>query len=441
MPGWMRIDRMLMALSAGLLLISVVPVFAQSGLAPASTAPNGQRIENVITQGIGSTVESALQNAAENALRQVVGSFVSSETQVSRASQISDGIREQTRSISSTNREYSQGFIQNYEVIRTQQDGGIVRVEARVAVRVTQFEAYVRRLAEGSTAVDQGVFAQLATRQRQNSNAVRLIIDDVLMPVLRSEVVNFNVSAPQLTEAYFVTKSFMSASSSEQQRIRQGLNEAGMPLSSIVLQVRSEIQPIFIQNARDIIRSVADGARRAQWSSTIRGPGSVCPFNADSVDLRADGWLSIRSGNSDFYDYYHLRNFSDLIRSENQSADRLRNTVLQFNPFARNSGSFVNRHGSQLPVLSILLLGDGDVSVAEHIISRNSPQYTGGYRSADRKALASSDWSNLNLAGGESSEGGCLALRPETEFLLFLSVSPDVLSQTRRITIRAISAQ
>jgi len=268
-----------------------------------------------------------------------------------------------------------------------------------------------------------------------------LIIDDVLMPVLRSEVVNFNVSAPQLTEAYFLTKSFMSASSSEQQRIRQGLNEAGMPLSSIVLQVRSEIQQNFIQNARDIIRSVADGARRAQWSSTIRGPGSVCPFNTDRVDLRADGWLSIRSGNSDFYDYYHFRNFSDLIRSENQSADRLRNIFLQFNPFARDSGSFVNRHGDQLPVLSIFLLGDGDIPVAERIISRNSPTYTGGYRSADRKALASSDWSNLNLAGGESSEGGCLALRPETEFLLFLSVSPDVLSQTRRITIRAISAQ
>jgi hypothetical protein len=422
-------------------LLSVAPVVAQSGLAPASTAPNGQRIENVITQGIGSTVESALQNAAENALRQVVGSFVSSETQVSRASQISDGIREQTRSISSTNREYSQGFIQNYEVIRTQQDGGILRVEARVAVRVTQFEAYVRRLAEGSTAVDQGVFAQLATRQGQNSNAVRLIVDDVLMPVLRSEVVYFNVSAPQLTEAFFATKSFVSASPSEQQRIRQGLNEAGMPLSSIVLQVRSEIQQNFIQNARDIIRSVADGARRAQWSSTIRGPGSVCPFNTDRVDLRADGWLSIRSGNSDFYDYYHFRNFSDLIRSENQSADRLRNIFLQFNPFARDSGSFVNRHGDQLPVLSIFLLGDGDVPVAEHIISRNSPTYTGGYRSADRKALASSDWSNLNLAGGQSSEGGCLALRPETEFLLFLSVSPDVLSQTRRITIRAISAQ
>jgi len=55
------------------------------------TTPDGKTVKTVIADGLGSTVESAVQNAAENALKQVVGSLIDTEKQVERRSQIADG--------------------------------------------------------------------------------------------------------------------------------------------------------------------------------------------------------------------------------------------------------------------------------------------------------------------------------------------------------------
>jgi hypothetical protein len=103
------------------------------------TSIGGKVIRSVIVSGFGSTIESAVQNAAANALTQVVGSLVDSEKLIERQTQISDGIRAETRNITSKMREYSQGSIQSFAVLETIQDSGIVRVSAKVGVRIEDF--------------------------------------------------------------------------------------------------------------------------------------------------------------------------------------------------------------------------------------------------------------------------------------------------------------
>ena len=50
------------------------------------------KIETVTATGVGTTLEKASQNAASNALTQVVGSFIDSETNLQEQTRIKNGI-------------------------------------------------------------------------------------------------------------------------------------------------------------------------------------------------------------------------------------------------------------------------------------------------------------------------------------------------------------
>ncbi len=156
-----------------------------------------KNITVIVANGLGTTVESAMQNAAQNALTQVVGSFVDAETQIKRRTQITDGIRAETRDISKNMREYSQGSIKLFEVLDTQQDGGIVRVAAKVAVQVDVLHAQLKSALAGATTVSKGLFAQAATEQTQQANASEIFIDRVVKPVAENSGVTLTVGAPQ----------------------------------------------------------------------------------------------------------------------------------------------------------------------------------------------------------------------------------------------------
>jgi hypothetical protein len=144
-----------------------------------------QNITVVVANGLGTTVESAVQNAAENALTQVVGSFVDAETQIERRTQITDGIRAETHNISNKMREYSQGSIKSFEVLDTQQDGAVVRVTAKVGVQVDVLHAQLKGALAGATTISKGLFAQAATEQTQQVNAEAIFIDRIVTPIVQ----------------------------------------------------------------------------------------------------------------------------------------------------------------------------------------------------------------------------------------------------------------
>jgi len=65
------------------------------------TDQDEKRTVIVIAHGLGGTIESAAQDAAQNALTEVVGSFIDSDKLVEKHAQISDGIRSEAKNISS----------------------------------------------------------------------------------------------------------------------------------------------------------------------------------------------------------------------------------------------------------------------------------------------------------------------------------------------------
>jgi hypothetical protein len=166
------------------------PVIAAPTAAPA---PNG--IQTVVSEGLGTDVPSAAQNAAQNALTNVVGSFMDSNKMLEKRVEIQDGVRSQTSRIDTNIKEYSQGSIQHFEVLQVSEQAGLIKVTAKVSVRIEDFKAFIKKLAEGKTDVEAGLFSSLATEKNQKGNLEKIIID-LVNPVVKGEVSRFEIGKP-----------------------------------------------------------------------------------------------------------------------------------------------------------------------------------------------------------------------------------------------------
>lgn len=152
----------------------------------------------VISEGVGRTTADAAQNAAQNALTNIVGSFVDSNKILEKRIEINEGIRSETKSIKTNIKEYSQGSIRRFEILDASgSQGELVRVQARVTVRADDFRAYIKKLAEAEVKVDEGLFAQMRTEDKNNKNAASILHDNIMVPIVNGEVVRFNIGKPQ----------------------------------------------------------------------------------------------------------------------------------------------------------------------------------------------------------------------------------------------------
>jgi len=164
---------------------------------PAAPAPNG--VQTVVSEGLGADVPSAAQNAAQNALTNVVGSFMDSNKMLEKRVEIQDGVRAQTSRIDTNIKEYSQGSIQHFEVLQVSEQAGLTKVTAKVSVRIDDFKAFIKKLAEGKTDVDTGLFASLSSEKKQTGNLEQIAID-LITPVVKGEVSQFVVGKPMRVE-------------------------------------------------------------------------------------------------------------------------------------------------------------------------------------------------------------------------------------------------
>lgn len=179
----------------GYVLVSAVvtPTPSHSG----ETSPPLKTIE---AEGIGSDPATAVQDAARNALTNVVGSFIDATKLSEKRNKIEDGIKSQTTQIRTDIKDYSQGSIQSFEILKSFKENGLTHVVARVTVRMEDFKAYVKKLAEGESTVNgSGLFAQIITDLKQRASK-RDILADALLPVMKGEVTKFAVSPPQAAE-------------------------------------------------------------------------------------------------------------------------------------------------------------------------------------------------------------------------------------------------
>jgi hypothetical protein len=116
-------------------------------------------IKTVTASGFGTSTDAAAQNAAENALTQVVGSFIDAETQIKKQKEIRDGVISRTKVIKKDIRDYSQGSIQYFEVLNVQENGSIYNVTARVDVRVEDLREKKKKKTKGTTRVKSNLFS------------------------------------------------------------------------------------------------------------------------------------------------------------------------------------------------------------------------------------------------------------------------------------------
>lgn len=155
-----------------------------------------EKIESVTATGFGITLEKASQNAATNALTQVVGSFIDAETILKEQTNINNGIIEQTSIIKEDIKDYSQGSIKYFELLDIKENGSIYQVTARVDVKIEDFRAYIKKLASGSAKIKKNevvnYFAKAAAELENTSNSIS-IIKKLYKPLYKGEVYKIEV--------------------------------------------------------------------------------------------------------------------------------------------------------------------------------------------------------------------------------------------------------
>ena len=154
-------------------------------------------IKTVTASGYGVSIENASQNAAENALAELVASFIDSDTFIKKQKEIIDGVKSKTKPIKKDIKDYSQGSIQYFEILNIKQNGSIYNVTARVDVRVEDFEAYIKKLAFGSNSVSKELATNLFTKALVSPDNLKykydLIVENILDPIRKAEVYEIEI--------------------------------------------------------------------------------------------------------------------------------------------------------------------------------------------------------------------------------------------------------
>lgn len=164
------------------------------------TDDSGRRFRTVTSIGVGADVTEAAQNAAQNALSQVVGTFIQSSTSLDKKVKIENGIKNETKNIRTDIKEYSQGYVHSFSVVKIDKAPGFLQVTAKSTIRIDDFKAYIMRLAEGGREISGGLFAQLSVSKTQQENLQGLFSEKILA-ALNGQVSKIQVGEPSPVES------------------------------------------------------------------------------------------------------------------------------------------------------------------------------------------------------------------------------------------------
>jgi hypothetical protein len=131
----------------------------------------------VMSSGVGKDIESAIQNAAEAALTQVVGSFIDSNKIIEKRKEIKNGIKTQTKKVSSKVSQYSQGSIQSLDIIDVEEKEGLTYATVKVSVRIEDFEKYIKKIVSAEKKVKKGLLSKIKIKKKQSKNLSNIFID------------------------------------------------------------------------------------------------------------------------------------------------------------------------------------------------------------------------------------------------------------------------
>jgi len=254
-----------------------------------SNALEEKKIKTVVANGYGNTLESASQNAAENALTNVVGSFLDIQTILKEKTKINNGIISESTVIKENINDYSQGSIKYFEVLNVQEKDSIYIVTARVDVRIEDFKAYIKKLASDTKEIDSGLFTSIKTDQDNIENKIDLL-GKILNPLINGEVIDIEIGNPQRLKelSAFNCKYLNIESRISCDNYKFYIGSSINPNSAIALPIIFSLNKDFQNNAINILENISSD----KWSSNLSNSGQYTPYRLVKKD----------------YDYNYLHN-------------------------------------------------------------------------------------------------------------------------------------
>ena len=163
-------------------------------LLPLLTLAEGNNtIKTVIVEGLGNDIQSASQNAAQNALINVIGSFIDANKLLEKKVQIEDGIRKQSIKIDSNIREYSQGSITHFEIVESKQDNSLIKIKASVSVKIDDMRVFIAKFAATDKPIESGLFTVVDNEKNQTKNLNELL-HDLFDPFITGQAFEIQIS-------------------------------------------------------------------------------------------------------------------------------------------------------------------------------------------------------------------------------------------------------
>jgi len=129
-------------------------------------AEEAEKIEKVVTTGIGVDIDRAKQNAIRNAVEQVIGSYVSSDTIVKNSQLLKDEILS-----------YSGGYLKEMKIIsQGQNDDGLFAVQIEAVVVSTKLKRKIESLNIATKKVEgKSLFGEAASKINEQKDASGLL--------------------------------------------------------------------------------------------------------------------------------------------------------------------------------------------------------------------------------------------------------------------------
>ncbi len=158
-----------------------------------STTPFAGKVETVIVEGFGATVESAQANAGKAAVSQVVGMYTVSSSAVENRQLIKDEVLS-----------YSNGYIKTFQVIDTKKESGLYIVEAKVKVELGKLTQILGKLNIALKNVGNTGFKLRAKQDFASIKDFKKMFDKIVIePVLNSSAYLLNVDSIEPYEEVF----------------------------------------------------------------------------------------------------------------------------------------------------------------------------------------------------------------------------------------------
>ena len=168
-------------------------IFSKRNLSNNLIASNN-KVKTVITKGFGSTVDEASQNALKNALKQVVGSFIDSETLFSKKKEITNGIVELSKTVKKDMQDYSQGSIKYFEILNTEEKNGIFIVKAKVEVLEGEFSRFIKKFAFAESSFPGAEISNvIETNLNNKKSKAELISNKIIQPLTEGTVYDMKI--------------------------------------------------------------------------------------------------------------------------------------------------------------------------------------------------------------------------------------------------------